>query len=353
MTRSDDDAVFRALLELTDMWEFYNTEFLDRALRSPGFRLIDSREAFGRWVGGTRTIEISRWHILESPWVEILATLRHEMAHQFVDEVMRVHDESAHGRAFQSACRMLRVDPAASADPVVDEGATRIATRIRKLLALGGSPNENEAAAAMRMARKLMLEHNIARVESGRPGGFVVKQIGPVRKRQDAWRASLGSILAEFYFVEAIWSDSYDVPTSTAGSALCVYGTPHDVAMAEYVFGYVSWVVEDLWRRWSREQPTPVGGMRAQYCRAVVRGFRNSLLLQEREIADADQALVWRGDPKLREFYRWHNPHINTRRSRPLYSTEATRAGFEAGQRVSVKKPLGGESSGGIAGYLD
>ncbi|MGE0143499.1 MAG: DUF2786 domain-containing protein [Planctomycetota bacterium] len=353
MTQTDDDAVFRALLELTSMWDFYNAEYLEGALKSIGFRLIESRGVFGRWVGDARTIEISRWHLLESPWIEVLATLRHEMAHQFVDEVMCVRDESAHGRAFQSACRRLRVDAAASAAPVVDDGETRIASRIQKLLALGGSPNENEAAAAMRMARKLMLEHNIARVDEGRPAGFVAKQIGPVRKRHDAWRASLGSILAEFFFVEAIWRDSYDVPTSTSGSALFVYGTAHDVAMADYVYGYVSWVVEDLWRRWSRAQPAPVGRMRAQYCRAVVRGFRNSLHQQDREIAGDEQALVWRGDPKLRAYFRWHNPRITTRRPSPLYSTEATRAGFEAGQRVSIKKPLGGESNGGIAGYLD
>jgi hypothetical protein len=39
--------------------------------------------------------------------------------------------------------------------------------RIQKLLALAGSDNENEAKAAMDMANRLLLKHNISLQEAG------------------------------------------------------------------------------------------------------------------------------------------------------------------------------------------
>ena len=46
----------------------------------------------------------------DEPWQVVIEVLRHEMAHQYVDEVLRIHDESAHGPAFRKVCAERSID---------------------------------------------------------------------------------------------------------------------------------------------------------------------------------------------------------------------------------------------------
>src|SRR5690606_32121113 len=144
-------------------WAYYNSEYVDEALVEPSFRLVDGMADLGRWDRDRREIRIALQHLRDDPWQEVMATLRHEMAHQFADEVLRATAEPPHGPAFREACRRLRVEPSATARgpdgaaAAANDEAARLTRLVSKLLALGASPNENEAAAAMRKARELML----------------------------------------------------------------------------------------------------------------------------------------------------------------------------------------------------
>lgn len=351
---------FAWLTQIAREWFEINREYLDGAMRMPSFRSSGSSSELGAWHREPRLIEISAAHVSAAPWVEVLATLRHEMAHQYVDEVMGVHDEVPHGPAFRRACRLLRVEPdasgalAGSADP----GADRVRRLVEKLLALGGSPNENEAAAAMRKARTLMFDHEVDAVQRDVERHYVVRTVGRVRRRHDAWELLLGGLLAEFFFVETIWAGDYDAALDVEGKSLHVYGTPANVAMAEYVHGYLTHVMDELWQTWARTSTRPLGARaRLQYLHGVLLGFRQKLREQERErvaasAATGSTALVWRGDPRLVAFYRWHNPRVRTIGRRAVELTEARVAGREAGRKVTIHRPLEGGSSqvGGLLG---
>ncbi|MBI5851137.1 MAG: DUF2786 domain-containing protein [Planctomycetes bacterium] len=345
------------LLQLAHAWNDFNLEYLDGAMRQPGFRSSGSKTELGSWKREARLIEISVHHVLAAPWSAVLATLRHEMAHQYVDEVMHSPGETPHGNAFAHACRLLRVDPSASGalGGGDDPAAERVQRLVEKLLALGGSPNENEATAAMRKAHELMLAHNVDVVRRDADRRFVMRALGAVRKRHAAWEYSLGSLLAEFFFVETIWADDFDVHTGAAGTSLRVYGTPSNVAMAEYVHGYLAQVVDQLWSAWRRTGKVRGERARLQYFHGVLLGFRQKLREQAegRTPAARDEsgtALVWRGDPRLTAFYRWHHPRIRTVGGRMVPLTEARVAGREAGRSVTIHRPLhgGGDGHGGL-----
>ena len=81
------------LVEVRFGYRTRNRDLFDDALQSPVFVLSDHATRLGQWHQATRTLEISRRLVLERTWPEVMGVLEHEMAHQFVDEVMVVRGE--------------------------------------------------------------------------------------------------------------------------------------------------------------------------------------------------------------------------------------------------------------------
>src|SRR5262249_6000995 len=136
---------------------------------------------------------------VRSSWPEISGVLLHEMAHQYVHEVLEVTDETAHGDALQRVCAQRGIDAPASGMPVPGGGdGDRTIDRIRKLLALAGSSNQHEAEIAMRKAHELMLRHNVETTG----GDYEVRHLGDPEKRISGVESDVAGLLAEFFFVK-------------------------------------------------------------------------------------------------------------------------------------------------------
>src|SRR5450432_187832 len=170
--------------------------FGDR-LKKPVLVLSDVMHRLGAWVRATRTLELQRRMVMTRPWPEVMAVLEHEMAHQYVDEVLQVRDETAHGETFRKVCEERGIDARANGPPIVPEepGTEKTLDRIRKLLALAGSSNQHEAEAAMKKAHELMLRHNIEQLPVRH--GFEVRHLGELRRRSNAVDAEVVGILSE------------------------------------------------------------------------------------------------------------------------------------------------------------
>src|SRR3954469_10017373 len=140
-----------AVRAIHQAFEHLNGSLFRFKLRPPAFELVDSVERLGRWVPIHRTLELSRELLVKHGWGVLEEVLKHEMAHQYVDEVLGVKDEPAHGPAFRRICEERGIDARAAGAPVApDEHAkSPVLERIAKLLALAESPNEHEAQAAM------------------------------------------------------------------------------------------------------------------------------------------------------------------------------------------------------------
>ena len=350
-------------------WAHYAREYLRGALRRPLIDLGDGRQRLGEWDAALRRIRISRQHLAEDPWNDVLDTLRHEMAHQFTFEVLGAGDEPPHGPAFREACKRLRCDPraavprgdvAAGAAGAAEAGAARVTRVVRKLLSLGDSPNENEAQAAVNKAQRLLLEHNIDLVDHDARRGFERRQLGEVKGRHPAWELWLAMILNEYFFVEVLWSRSYDANRNLEGTVLEVYGTPTNLDMADYVHGFLQQLLPRLWSDYRRRRRLRDNRERMRYFAGVLQGFHGQLGRQRDELAaagtgaagDASRALVWRGDPKLHAYYRYHNPRIQTRQTGGVAASEAFHHGVEEGRRVQLRRPVSA-AAGGFGGYLE
>lgn len=339
----------RWLHELSERWGGYNFEYLDGRLSRPTLKIDYVESRLGQWNPQRRCISISARHITHDPWLEVLETLRHEMAHQYADEILRATDEAPHGAAFQRGCELLRVGPAArdSCDQRLrfsDEGAADVRSKVEKLLSLATSPNENEAQVAMKKARELLLRHEISPARPRRD--FFIRQVGPLKKRHETWEYQLGSILSTYFFVEGIWARSFDAAAAEDGTRLEIYGAPHHLDMAEYAHSYLSRVLPDLWQGYKRAHGLTADRDRRSYFSGVLVGFRQRLAEQDREFKEA-YALVPAGDPRLEQFFNYVNPRTRNAGSRTIRGTAAYHHGIDQGRSVTIAKPLTSEGGGG------
>ena len=310
----------------------------------PVIVLSDSMHRLGQWVRANRTLELQRHLVLHKPWPEVMAVLEHEMAHQYVDEFLKVRDETAHGETFRKVCEERGIDARANGAPVVrsDETGEKTFERIRKLLALAASSNQHEAEAAMKKAHELMLRHNIEQLPIKHD--FEVRHLGESRQRANAVQSEVVGLLSELFFVEVISIPVYVPQTGKRASVFEITGTLANVEMAAHVYEFLLATADRLWQANRADARVRSGRDRVSYQTGVIRGFREKLLFERTELRGV--GLVWAGDKRLEEFYRRRNPRIVTRR-RSLRVGGAHHAGREAGRTVVLHKPVTNGPSGG------
>jgi hypothetical protein len=323
---------------------------------APTLELVRTQATLGRWVPETRTLEISLPLVIERPWGVVVEVLKHEMAHQYVHEVLKEVGETPHGPAFRDACARLGVDARASGVPSVPaaapgEGAAeddRIVTRISRLLALAESPNRHEAEAAMAAAQRLMLRHNLDAASTPRPErerayGFV--HLGQPTGRVGEHERLVAMILGKHFFVEAIWVPVYRPRDGKRGSVLEICGTPSNLAIAEYAHGFLHGTAERLWGEHKRANG--LGDReRRTYLAGVMTGFADKLARQEASHRAA--GLVWVKDGDLGGYLRRRHPYVRHVRHAGQRRTDAWAHGREAGRQIVLYRPMqtGAESRG-------
>lgn len=337
---SELSAVLEAALlrELRRVYEHINESRFGNRLRKPVLTLSDSTRRLGQWTSATRTLEMSRKLVVERPWLEVTSVLEHEMAHQYVDEVLQVRGETAHGPTFQRVCAERGIDARAAGMPVEstsDVEADRALDKIRKLLALAGSDNRHEAEVAMRRAHELMLRHNIEQAAAQQT--YVVRHLGTPSKRANTVEADIIGLLTEFFFVEAIRVPVYLPREGKHAAVYEVMGTRANVEMAAHVFEFLLATAARLWQENRGDSRVRSGHDRIAYQSGVIRGFREKLLFERKGLEGT--GLVWVGDSGLYQFYRARYPRIRTIK-RSVRLSRAHAAGREAGRKVVLHKPV-------------
>ena len=333
----------RALLrEVASTWEELAARHFPKALHAPVFAFADGTARLGCWNRLHRTISLSRQLVFEQPWSVVREVLKHEIAHQYVDEALRIHDETAHGPAFTRICRQHAFDAAAAGLPVGGDGQADqrppILRRIMRLLALADSPNLHEAAAAMNEARRLMLVHNVDASTTVSSDGYHVRQVGPVKARRDASARILAGILSRHFFVSAIWVPSYVALEGRRGSTLELCGTSANLDVAEYVHGFLTETAQRLWRDHKRARAIRSDRDRRSFVAGVMAGFQEKLGAGERE--SQVEGLVRHADAEREAHLRRRYPRTRRSTVRAMLQPHAYESGREAGRRVDLHRPV-------------
>ena len=328
------------LRELRSCFTTENWRHFGERLRSPVIALSDAATRLGCWIRARRTIELSRALVCEQPWPEVIGVLLHEMAHQYVDEVLGIRDETAHGESFRRVCAERGIDLRAAGAPVPAAGEVEIdrtLDRIRKLLALAGSPNLHEAEIAMRRAHELMLRHNIDAAGALGERSFEVRHLGDPQRRMTRVHADIVMLLSDYFFVKVIRIPVYLPLAGKRGFVHEISGTRANVEMAGHVYAFLLATAERLWSENRGDARVRSGRDRLAYQSGVVRGFCEKLGGERAELRGT--GLVWVGDAGLDEFFRARHPRIVSR-SRSVHMGGAHAAGREAGRSIVLHRPI-------------
>jgi hypothetical protein len=315
----------------------------------PVLELGDAGSRLGRWERAVRTIQLGRSLLTDHGWGVAVEVLKHEMAHQFVDEVLGLEAESAHGRAFRDVCAERGIDARAAGVPQArasrdDEG--RILDRIAKLLALASSPNVYEAESATLAAQRLMLKYNLGAQRHGRQHSYGFRCLGRPTGRLTESERALATILGDHFFVQVIWVPVWRPLEGKRGSVLEVCGTLENLELAEYAHSFLTHTAERLWLGYKREHGQRGDAGRRAYLAGVMAGFREKLRAQHRRNQQA--GLVWVGDSELTRYFRQRHPHVRWTRHAGEHKSEVFAHGRAAGRQIVIHRGVAqGPSAGG------
>ncbi len=333
--------------QVRETFGMYNGNLFGFALKTPAFEFTSARGFLGRWVPSSRTLQLDRRLLTEHSWGTLVEVLKHEMAHQYVDEVLGNPDGKAHGEVFRKVCSDRGIDAAARGVP---NGAhrtseeTRVLERVSKLLALAESSNLHEAQAAMSAAQRLMLRHNIE--SATQAGAYGFRHLGAAKGRRSPAERILALILSEHFFVEVIWVPAWRPRDGKRGNVLEVCGTAPNLEIAAYVYDFLTHTAECLWTAHKRKQGLRKNATRQTYLYGVMCGFRDKLA-EDGEKAKTE-GLVWVGDAELERYYRSRHPYMRCTQIRTQGDGSAYSAGHAAGRKIVLHRGIRqGPSDGG------
>jgi hypothetical protein len=336
-----DDALSTALeaallRQLLGTWRTLNESHFKGRLAAPTLSLADGAHKLGQWLARDRRLELQRAFVVDGAWGAVVEVLKHEMAHQFVSEVLGDPDPTPHGPAFRAVCERHGIDASASGVPVVAQTpeAERVLQRVAKLLALAESPNVNEAELAMAEAQRLMLKHN---VDATARTAYSFRHLGTPTGRVDEAARVLANILNDHFFVECIWVPVWRAREGKRGSVLEVCGTAVNLAIAEHTHAFLLHTADRLWRQYKRDNA--VGNRdRRTYQAGVMAGFREKLDAQRKR--HEQQGLVWVGDGDLTKYWRRRHPYVRFTRHSGAERTEAHDHGRAAGRTIVLQRAV-------------
>ena len=348
------DLASALLRELSDTWREINANHFRGRMRPPVLALSDVGSRLGQWNSTTRTVTLDRALVFEKPWSVVREVLKHEVAHQFVDEILKIRDQAAHGPAFDDVCRRFGIDARATGLPAVpagSEGGSPVLRRITRLLALAESPNVHEAEAAMKAAHRLMLKHNIDTKVTAASEGYAFVHLGLPRRRVEAAEHVLAGILTRHFFVEAIWVPSYLAKEARGGRVLELCGSLSNLEVASYVHAFLLETAERLWREHKRRHHIDSDKERRRFQTGVMSGFDEKLKAGSKE--NQQEGLIWVGDPGLEAFLHQRYPRRTGGGGIGVRLTAAYEHGREAGRNIVLHKPVKeGKAHGRLLGPM-
>ncbi len=364
------DDQFKALWAKQLYKEFERFNWLYKAnLSKAVIEIKKLSQSYGTWDSFSSTITISEDLILTQTWEIVLEVLKHEMAHQMVFEIYKMHEH--HGEYFGKACQILRVAPWARkatisqdekfTNSVIPEKEAQLLRKIQKLLALSQSANENEALAAIEKVRELNQRYNLEQYQVREDSQYTSVFINHKKKRFQTYQTLIIALLVKHYNVDAVYSHLYCPEAKQEHRVVELLGQRQNISIAEYVYWFLNNNVISFWHDYQTALARPSTlKMKNQFLNGVIKGFDEKLTREKHksEIAAnsvkealvlSQRDMVRQHKRELKEFVHYRHPRLNIRRQAGSgYGGEAFWAGLEKGKNLSLREGLRSKMKGQV-----
>jgi hypothetical protein len=335
------DVLSHCTRELGNTYDELNESLFRGALGRPVLAFVPRAYHLGQWSGDSRRLELSEQLLLEHGWGVLVEVLKHEMAHQFVYEVLHITDDTPHGQAFRRVCEERGIDGRSAGVPQVtdvDPEREKRVDQLTKLLRLAESGNVHEAAAAMSAAQRLILKYNLTEPTTGHPSHYSHRHLGVPTGRVSEAERVLACILGEHFFVQAIWVSVYRPFEDKRGSVLEICGTKDNLELACYVHSFLSAAGARLWGEYQKTHHIRSNAHRREFLAGVFTGVREQLKKDQKQREKV--GLVWVGDAELDAFFKRRHPHIRWLHGQSRPRPDAWGKGRDAGRSLDLRRPL-------------
>jgi len=323
-------------------------------LKSPLFEICEGQSRAGAWSPGLDTLSLASWLIRDHSWDVVLEVLKHEMSHQYAQQVLGCGDELPHGPAFLEACDRLGVHPefrvSQGAIPRLlskeGQNSGAMLSRVEKLFALAQSANEHEAALAMQKANAILRRYNLERLHRQVATDYDYLIIHPGTKRIAAHQRLIAAILNDFFYVNVVIARQFEAASGETLRVIELTGAKENLAVADHVYHFLIRRLDYLWQGY-RKSTGATGREKNSYWLGVLNGFREKLTIQDREAMrttgdNTDSSLICAADPGLIRYYRARYPRLRTvQHDGPRVHADTYKAGEREGKQLVIHKGVG------------
>lgn len=221
---------------------------------------------------------------------------------------------------------------------------TRIIERIKKLLALAESDNESEAKLAMDRANEMLVRYNLSSsqvLSGGDMQTFTMDGEFQFAPMEDKF---ILTILERHFFVKCLYNRIDTGRFTSAGHRvvmqnLLLIGTPMNVEIAVYVYGYLMVNFRSLWKKYKHATDSTERSRQAYYV-GLFNGI-NEKLAGTRQKVEQETGLVWVGDKAISDYVKKSYGKTDTKKkSKVHHDSEATEAGIKDGNGLDIRAGL-------------
>lgn len=214
----------------------------------------------------------------------------------------------------------------------------KLIEKIKKLLALSKSSNENEAKIAMLKAQELLAKHklSIKEIKDYKIADDSIREkISSISFRQGKWKAKLGGLISENF-------GCYQYFKTNKSQTIAFFGREEDIIVCNIVLEYavdsILSTVKRLRYQYFREGYS-TKGLENDYALGFIDGLKN--MFEEQKRKNQEWGLVLVKDAEVVEAYSniKFKGSINTNTSFKGY-TEAYEKGKEDGEKFSISNKI-------------
>lgn len=218
-----------------------------------------------------------------------------------------------------------------------------IRDKIRKLLSLATSPNENEARSALLKARELMAKNKLTEEDfkdkrNSELVHLISEEVKWTTDSGNIWMAELCQVIAENYLCTTAWRTQKGSRTHTA----VITGLEDDarvcLSATEYAVGFVLGQIKLMQRRLKTSDPRSVA---TSYATGFILGLKAAFEEQKDDHPEWGLVMV---EPQEVSEYRDSLGHKNVHVKKGGFDPLAHTKGFNDGVKFNERKAIGNKS---------